>query len=684
MRKTMLTIALIAATSTAAGMFLLMPGCGGGSNTSTATTDTNTTVIVQPSSGLVGDRISPLLFANPYAHIPAQCHIETSRGTQNACQFCHTNAAWHATLGNNNPQAGAEPLIGNLQLEYSFTPYDTTAPIATINRWENTLRPEVLRDYVQQAGFNPHTWDMLGYIRQDNWSDAFAQRPGDPRSWDGGEDVPFRVFPGLDPADLPADNDGFVRSAKESNSFFRDGMGWVSGWRSVNFMPYGIFTPMTGSVSGIYIRLPANFMQNEGGAFDLETYKRNLDLVERNIQDRLRPEDGSNYIGAAKGFVIERGLYPLGTEFAHPLHYVDVRADGSNDAISPFPGTRARRVKEVRYMYKYKAWHPTDVRPAEKEEGTSIYGNDAQGWVDNGVGWYLAGFIEDASGKLRPQTREELAQCIGCHSGINRTEFPTFTSGTGNTVDSTWAMPRKFAGDAGWKEMNYLGYTADSNAAADATPGHASLGDPLNRNLGKGEMRYFLETVVGASLYGDMPPAIERFMTETVRTVDGYSQDWPAINTSSAVDFNVSHALRQQLMRELTARGGHLEANGALAGEVLYPPENDALAAAARYRQVVVTQRFKLGKDVFPETPLTFKYFRQNGEEYPHLDGQAYSLGEVITDRPIDLSNPADITYRVGSETTLIDEGMPYSAGGNYNPEYLPLLRDPLVFESKP
>ena len=31
-----------------------------------------------------GDFRSSITFSNPYAHIPAQCHIETSRGTQNA------------------------------------------------------------------------------------------------------------------------------------------------------------------------------------------------------------------------------------------------------------------------------------------------------------------------------------------------------------------------------------------------------------------------------------------------------------------------------------------------------------------------------------------------------------------------------------------------------------------------
>jgi hypothetical protein len=205
-----------------------------------------------------GDFRSPLTFSNPYAHIPAQCHIETSRGTQNACLFCHTNGVYRRGLGNNFPQAGAEPRLGNLQLDYSFTPISLFTASPSRNPWENTLTPEKLREAVAALGVDPQTWDMEAYLREDNWRAAFRQRPGDPRDWDGGGgDAPFRLFPGLDPADLPADADGFVRSGTPRNGLFQDGDGrWITGWRAVNFMPYGIFTPMTGSVSGIYLRCP--------------------------------------------------------------------------------------------------------------------------------------------------------------------------------------------------------------------------------------------------------------------------------------------------------------------------------------------------------------------------------------------------------------------------------------------
>lgn len=631
-----------------------------------------------------GDYRSPLTFSNPYAHIPAQCYIETSRGTQNACLFCHTNGLYQAGLGNNFPQAGAEPRLGNLQLEYSFTPFSTFIASPSRNPWENTLTPEKLREAVTVLGIDPVVWDMESYIRQDNWRAAFAQRSGDPLIWNsGGDDSPFRLFPGLDPHDLPADTDGFVRSSTSRNGFFQDHDGrWITGWRAVNFMPYGIFTPMTGSVSGIYLRLPQTFMRRADGGFDLEIYRQNLDLLERAIQDRLRSEDGPNYRGAAQTVALERGLYPVGTEFAHPLHYVDIAADGRDLAISPYPGTRAQRVKEIRYMFKWKPFYPSQFRPGVKEEGAPVYGNDREGWVDNGVGWYLAGYIEAADGALRPQSREELTQCIGCHSGIASTEFPQFTSGVGNTVDSTWALPRKFAGELGWREMDYLGYLAQPNAKADQAPGQAQRGDPLNRRLGKGEFRHFLDHVVGASLYGDMPTAIERFLATVIQPVNGYSAVWPTLDTASATAFQQSQALRQKLLRELTARGGYLTEKGSIRAELLYPPRQDALAAASRYRQVVVTQRYNKGKDVFSATPVTYRYFREGEEGFAHQDGRSYQLGEVITDRPVDTENPASITYGVGNAKTLIDPAKPFEAGGSYLADYLPLLSEPLRFEA--
>lgn len=609
--------------------------------------------------------IDRILFPNPYAHIPAQCYIETSAGTQNACQYCHTDGLAKRRFGNNTPQAGSSIVLGNLQTEYAFAALHYPHVVnGSVTPWTNTLFPEKLRAEVKKFGHDPDAWDMTAYIRQDNWSSAFAKRPGSPKYWDGGVQDPFRLFPGLDPADLPADVDGFVRSSKGSNVLFKDQAGYNTGWRSINFVPYGIFTPLTGSVSGIYIRLPEKFMKNDNGEFDGNVYVANLELLARAIQDRLGKDDPDHYLGKGRDVEVDPGIYPLETEFAHPLHYVDVAADGLAGAPSLFPGGRAQRVKEIRYMYKFHPFNPyyggADVK---EEEGPARVGID-EGWIDNGAGWLLAGYIEDGSGELRPQTPSELVQCVGCHSGTGPQDdiaYEEFTSGTGNTIDSTWAFPRQLPGDAGWAEMDVMGYTLTKDGP------HAQRHDPVNRNLGKGEFEHFLETVVGASLYGDMPASVEAFMVGLVRKDRGYSSDWPELDTSSAKTFLAAQRTRQTLMKELTKRGDHLDGNGNIAGALLYPPEAQALEAARGYRQVVVTQRYDFGKDIFPETPVTFRYFRTKKTAFNHQDGRHYKLGEVITDREID-TDPKSLTYGVGITPTLIGEDTNRPRLDNYQP----------------
>ncbi|MBD3815822.1 MAG: hypothetical protein IE913_05110 [Halothiobacillus sp.] len=632
---------------------------------------------------LLGEYISRATFANPHAHIPAQCFIETGGGTQNACLFCHTNGVAALKLGNNNPQAGLNPNIGNLQAEYAFGVFDYPQVVnSSINPWINTLKPEVLHTAVAALGANAADWDMQTYIRQNNWQAAFAKRAalGALTSWDAGVDSPFRLFPGLNPDDLPAKADGFVRTNNPAGSLFQDEQGFMTGWRAVNFMPYGIFTPLAGSVSGIYIRLPKVFMQTANGAFSTATYVENLDRVAANIQNRLTSEQ-THYVGAASNIEIVRGQYPLGTEFAHPLHYVDVQADGSNPAISPFPGTRAHRVKEVRWMIKLHEWYPAEFGNALKEESAPVYASRTDGWIENGTGWIIGGFIEDAKGELRPQTPSELTQCVGCHSSNVRQsdvgQNSVFTSGTGNTIDSTWALPRKLNGNAGWGEMNYLGFKANSNASANQTPGTLTMPEPVNRYAQQGEFRFFMDHVVGISLYGDMPATVDAFLAQKISTAQGYSQDWPDLNAAIAsknvVAIGQAQRQRLALIREFTAKGAYLDSAKRILPELFLPTRADALEAARRYREVVVTQRFDFGKDVFDKTPASLQYFRDEANAYTHQNGTPYVVGEMVTDRPIN-TTVGDFTYGVGIVPTLIDENKPFSAGGTFVPDYVPLL----------
>ncbi len=650
---------------------LLFLGCNKSSN-STQTPQIDNSV--HYNAPMIGEFRSRTLFENPYANIPAQCYIETSYGTQNACLFCHTNAPARSMLGNTTPQAGMDWLLGNLQLEYAFGAVNRFVVSPNINPWENTLKPHKLDEAFEKLGIDSNLWDMQKYIKQDNWSNAYAKKQGNSTSSNSGikEDA-YRLFPALNPSSLPAHSDGFVRTQNEKEALFKDSAGHNTGWRSINFMPYGIFTPHTGSVSGVYIRLPLIFMQDAQKNFDIEIYKKNLELLEQAIQDRIQ-EGITHYLGAASSVAIYRGLFPVGTEFAHPLHYVDVQADDTFVHQNRFPGTRANRVKEVRYMYKWKMFHPQE--PISKDEDAPLYYNTQEHWIDNGAGWYLSGFIEDKEGELRPQDSEELMQCVGCHSSRYGFEPEQFNSGTGNTIDTVWSFPRKFAGDLGWREMDYLAYRFGNETDENKTAGSANRGDPINRDANIGEYRKFLNHVVGASLYGDMPSSMEEYLRSTITQTNGYSDNFPSLEFDSVEQLKQIQHKRLELMREFTQTKDYLDTNGYIQAPLLYPTLKESLTGAMRYKKVVVTQRYKHGKDYFGDTLFTYKYYRDANQSHTHIDGTPYQLGEIITDRPY--YTQETILWGVGKVPTLIDEN-----GDNYDPEYMPLLKYPLTYESK-
>ncbi|DAB29740.1 MAG TPA: hypothetical protein CFH84_07985 [Sulfurimonas sp. UBA12504] len=650
---------------------LTFVSCGSSDDTALQTPDAEQNATLAPAP-MISELRSRTLFTNPYANIPAQCYIETSFGTQNACLFCHSNAAAKQKLGSTLAQAGFDEYIGNLQLEYAFGAADRFSVSPNINPWENTITPHKLDEAFAKLGIDANAWDMKSYIQTDNWQSAYNKRQGDAKVTNSAlKDDAFRLFPALNPSALPAQDDGFVRTTNDDDeSIFSDQRGHNTGWRAVNFMPYGIFTPHTGSVSGIYIRLDGKFMQENNGTFSLDIYKQNLELLEQAIQDRI--ENGmTHYVGKASDEPLHRGLFPLKTEFAHPLHYVDIEADGVN---SKFPGTRSSRVKEVRYMYKWFMHYTNE--PVTKEENAPLYYNDKETWIDNGAGWWMSGFIEDENGSLRGQTPEELMQCVGCHSSKYGFEPAQFTSGTGNTIDTVWSFSRKFAGDLGWREMDYLGYKKSANAAHDETAGGAHRGDPINRDANIGEYRKFLSHVVGASLYGDMPSSMEVYLKNSITQANGYSADFPALAFENVTQLKEIQETRLTLIREFTAKKEYLTQEGYIQAPLLYPTLEESLKTAQGYRKVVKTQRFTKGKDYFGKTIFTYKYYRDANESFTHIDGTAYEFGETITDRPYHTEET--ILLGVGKVPTLIDEN-----GDNYDPEYLPIFSYPQQYETK-
>jgi hypothetical protein len=157
-----------------------------------------------------------------------------------------------------------------------------------------------------------------------------------------------------------------------------------------------------------------------------------------------------SYVGKARlelaaGQVhLAAGLFPEGTEFIHSLRYLDVTGKGS---VIP-----AARLKELRYARKLNWRTYTSLLEQAMNELREEHDNpdspesfkgDVESGIATGTGWRYQGFIEDASGALRPQSFEESLTCAGCHAGIGR---PT---------DTIFSYPRKVdAPRNGWFHWN--------------------------------------------------------------------------------------------------------------------------------------------------------------------------------------------------------------------------------------
>ena len=308
---------------------------------------------------------------------------------------------------------------------------------------------------------------MLAYVRQDNYA---ALRPAlqavaDYQGW----------IPDLDYA-----------SGFDAEGFARDG----SGWRAFRYKPFpGTFWPTNGSSDDVLVRLPPPFRQDAAGRPSAAIYRINLAILEAamavpdDVADaklnrasealdetaagfdldgdgtlgsavRIHPLP-AHYAGAASAVPVLRYDYPAGTEFLHSVRYLDPDA----------PGMTARRFKELRYMVKRarldeasRQWRYREEARERDIGGLPHYSGTAFTGQTNAFGWKLQGYIEDAAGRLRLQTREEQIYCMGCHTGI------------GVTVDQTFALPRKVPGAAGWGYQDLAGIQDVPQAGSAAGP----------------------------------------------------------------------------------------------------------------------------------------------------------------------------------------------------------------------
>jgi hypothetical protein len=398
----------------------------------------------------------PLL--NEAAYIPSQCYTKTrdpAGKVHNPCFSCHTKPVPSNFIDDSD-----------LQLGYDFSAY------SLVNPWKNPFKDR--RSAV--AAISDEA--VLAYIRTSNYFDGrgaivpAARLAKVPAAWDFNGNGTW---------------DGFVPDARfefDALGFDHDAQGRPTGWRAFGYYPFlGTFWPTNGSTDDVLIRLPAAFRTNPQGAEDLDVYKTNLAIVEAMVKERdiaIDPVDEAalggvdldkdgrigtaakiaydwapldkrdmSYVGKARdeqraGRVhLAAGLYPEGTEFLHTVRYIDVGESGANRL--------AARMKEVRYAKKRYWMSYADLHQQALDEIKEQHDfpdrlrtvrGDSEAGVSNDQGWTYAALIEDAEGRLRPQSYEELVFCVGCHGGI------------GGNRDGIFSFHRKFdypgAHQQGW------------------------------------------------------------------------------------------------------------------------------------------------------------------------------------------------------------------------------------------
>jgi hypothetical protein len=430
------------------------------------------------------------------AYISPQCYTKTQDENQNVynpCFACHINSV--------------EPNYINdwdLQESYAFSENSYKNPFTNSFKDRTTL--------INAINDN----EILEYINQDNYKDKVGNiilntklKYNLPVQWDFTHDG---KKDGLWSGYVP---DCYFNFDEEG--FDLDNSGNYTGWRAFAYSPFlGTFWPTNGSTDDVMIRLPKSMMQDSKGAFSKEVYKINLAIVEsmiktkdvelgfdvdeskygvdlnhNNVIDKTskivyqwtKPDAITNYpkviyynyyVGLAKEKLesnelnISPRLYPNGTEFLHSVRYIGIKDDKSGIKL-------ANRMKELRYAKK-TTWNNyaqlsnaalTEVKEKDTfpDRLRNIKGNVENG-LSTGLGWNYQGFIEDASGNLRPQSYEETLSCIGCHSGI------------GAITDSTFAFPRKFDRVDSWYHWSKKDLTGTK--------------DRILSN-GKGEIAFYLE-----------------------------------------------------------------------------------------------------------------------------------------------------------------------------------------------
>ncbi|HSW13501.1 MAG TPA: hypothetical protein VLI06_11725 [Solimonas sp.] len=493
---------------------------------------------------------------NIEAGIPPQCYTRTGAGS-NPCWICHTTA---------NGANRADDW--ELQRRYDFS------ASARRNHWSNLFVDR--RAAIAAIG----DAEILGWIRQDNYAPLreAMQRVPEFRGWK----------PDLD----------YARGFDEQG-FALDG----SGWRAFRYKPFpGSFWPTNGATDTVMIRLPSAFRSDAGGQPSRAVYQANLAILEAAIgvpdsvgdaalRRRVEPLDETavqldldgdrrlgagitelrglpaHYAGAAAGIAVRRWAYPADTEFLHPVHYVDPDA----------PELRATRLKELRYARKETGIDAESVRLHYAEEareqeigGRPHYSGNAFTGQGNDFGWLLQGWIEDAQGRLRLQTREEQLYCMGCHTGI------------GVTVDQSFSLPRKLPGAEGWGLQRIAGQR-DVPQAGSREP----------------EYRRYLQRVGGGDEF---------------RANDEMLARW----------FRNGRPDRMRIDAALASEQGLLA--------LIAPSRERALLLDKAYLTLVREQSYALGRDALPAPAVNVHEQLENNDTALKASGKVYRDGRIWLD----------------------------------------------------
>jgi hypothetical protein len=528
--------------------------------------------------------------SNETAYIASQCYTQTKDENNphllhNPCFSCHVkNTVPNYTLYDDE-----------LQMAYDF-------PSAALkNPWTNLFLDR------SEAVHNIDDAKILRYVREDNYRKD-------------GKIILQEKLTHLNPQWDANDNgkwDGYIPDCYfhfDDEGFDKAPNGNYTGWRAFAYYPFlGTFWPTNGSTDDVLIRLAQPFQEDENGRFDKDVYKLNLLIVESLIKQKtiaIDPVDerrygvdlnqngvldtareivfnwkqpaydaqtlkianfSMSYVGKAKtllesnDYLIAPGLYPKDTEFLHSVRYIDVTPKGEI-ALAP-------RMKELRYAKKrfwYTYFELSNGGMEEVKERSSSpdtlthYVGDIETGLNNKMGWYYQGFIEDAHGELRPQSYEETLFCMGCHNNL------------GVTADSTFVFQRKFEKGTyknGWYHWSQKGLKG--------------IRDMLLPN-GQSEYARYLQNNNAGDEFRDNEEVMEKFF------VKGWQDDAKNIekefNTKQAnpnAPLDASWKLKKAAVETLKNDISYL----------LLPSAKRALTLDKAYKVIVEEQSFIYGRD---------------------------------------------------------------------------------------